>query len=446
MQPTKRKIGKNGNPKWEVDFGLDDLGKRRRPYFATEEEADDAIAKWTKDLKSGGESWARMTVTERKSVIGVLDEVRKEGQTIRQVWEDWKRWKKDNANTAVTPKAYKEVVEEWARRKRAASKTERYIHDAQGLMMQFGEGRAQQAIHIIPASDLESWIDSHKSWGKSSRRTNMSLFSNLWDTAISKGWCSLNIVERMEPVGKIGREVKIYPNETALQIMAAAMENELTQQVIAPLALGLFGCMRPEEIQSAKAIRAGMPKEKWFTWRDIDLEHGRITVRVEIAKTGDQRTIRLQPCAVEWLKTAKELHNPLPPENETRLVDQVCDLICLDEWIRDGLRKNCATHLRAVYKNDYDVVKDMGNSVRILLRHYADLHTPDEVSFEHWKITPQRVNEYRKTGEWLQFLRDAAKRLEEKRAQETAAEAPQASEGSAKHATPSANGNAKPAR
>jgi len=56
------------------------------------------------------------------------------------------------------------------------------------------------------------------------------------------------------------------------------------------------------------------------------------------------------------------------------------------------------------------------------------------------------VNEYRKTGEWLQFLRDAAKRLEEKRAQETAAEAPQASEGSAKHATPSANGNAKPAR
>jgi hypothetical protein len=183
----------------------------------------------------------------------------------------------------------------------------------------------------------------------STKRTNQQRFSSLWQVAKAKGWCSLNIVDRLEPIGKISVTVEIYPNETTLNIMAAAVSNPLTQQILAPLALGFFGCMRPEEVESAKALAAGKPP---FGWDDIDLKNGLATVSVDVAKTGDQRTIRLQPVAVEWLKLAKELKNPLPPVNERRLVDQCCELIGLKEWIRDGLRKNCATHLRAIYKND----------------------------------------------------------------------------------------------
>jgi hypothetical protein len=59
----------------------------------------------------------------------------------------------------------------------------------------------------------------------SSKRTNQSLFSSLWEVAIAKGWASRNIVDRLEPVGKIGRVVKIYDNETTLNLMAAIMSN-----------------------------------------------------------------------------------------------------------------------------------------------------------------------------------------------------------------------------
>jgi hypothetical protein len=182
------------------------------------------------------------------------------------------------------------------------------------------------------------------------------------------------------------------------------MANPLTQQIIAPLALGFFGCMRPEEINSSKAIAAGMSGKRLFGWHDIDLDNGLVTVRVEIAKTGDQRTIRLQPTAVAWLKLAKELDNPLPSVNERRLVDDCCELIRLGDWIRDGLRKNCCTHLRAVYKNDYDVVKDCGNSVRILLKHYAGLHVPESVSLAHWEITPEKVDQFMKSTAWQKVL------------------------------------------
>jgi hypothetical protein len=208
---------------------------------------------------------------------------------------------------------------------------------------------------------------------------------------------------------KTGQVVQIYSNTDTLNILTAAMATPATQQIIAPLALGLFGCMRPEEIDSTKALEAGMTGKKLFGWHDIDLANGLVTVRVEVAKTGDQRTIRLQPAAVEWLKLAKKLENPLPPVNERRLVDACCELIGLEEWLRAGLRKNCCTHLRAVYKNDYDVVKDCGNSVRILLKHYAGLHVPEAVSLEHWKITPDKVKEYLQSKDWENVLKTATK-------------------------------------
>jgi hypothetical protein len=43
------------------------------------------------------------------------------------------------------------------------------------------------------------------------------------------------------------------------------------------------------------------------------------------------------------------------------------------------------------------------------LKHYADLHTPEIVSLEHWKITPSKVEAYLKTEKWRQVLRDASK-------------------------------------
>jgi hypothetical protein len=60
-------------------------------------------------------------------------------------------------------------------------------------------------------------------------------------------------------------------------------------------------------------------------------------------------------------------------------MDTIFDLIGLEaeDRIRDGFRKNCATHLRPIFKNDYDVVKNMGHSIRELLKSYADLKTPE---------------------------------------------------------------------
>ena len=418
MTPKKRRITKHGNDRWEVDFGTDAVGKKIRLTLKTEAEADAEIDRYKKELKRCGEYWARLTELERQTTVAILQEIQSKKLTLTRVWTEHQRWSKDvDKQETTTPMPYAGAVEEFKRRKLAAGKTERYVAEVADMLMKFGAGREKQNIHEILPGDLEQWLDSHAHWSKSSRRTNMLRFSSLWEVAIAKGWCTLNIVDRLEPVKVPGPDVRIYSNDTTLDILASVMSDELTQMVVAPLSLGFFGCMRPEEIDSVKALRAGMSGKQLFGWHDIDLKHGLITVRREIAKNGDQRTIRLQPVAIEWLKLAKDLKNPLPPVNERRLVDAACELIGLEEWIRDGLRKSCATHLRAVYKNDYDVVKDCGNSIRVLLKHYADLHTPESVSLAHWQISPEKVKAYLKTNKWKKAAEEAAKATAEKTAQ-----------------------------
>ena len=409
-----REIAKRGKTRFEVDFGEDSTGYKKRLLFETEAAANAEVKRYKSEAKSRGEWWARLPESDRKTVEVVYKEAKADGRTLLDLWADHKRWRKDNAQSAVTPTAYEDAVSEWKERKVKAGKSQDYVDEAASVLLKFGLGRERQHMHEIAAGELQTWINAQTTWGLSSKKTNTSLFSSLWTVGLAMGWCSINIVDRLEPIQRPGADVKIYDNSDTLNIMAGAMYSALTQLVIAPLSLGFFSCMRPEEVTEPPEDPSLPP----FSWDDIGLEHGRITVRPEIAKVGDQRTIRLQPTAVLWLKLAKELKNPLPPVNERRLVDAVCELIGLSHWIRDGLRKSCATHLRSIYRNDYEVVLDMGHSVRVLLKHYAQLQTPSEVSRGHWQITPKMVEKHLKSDAWKKILEHGAKIAEERRKRE----------------------------
>jgi hypothetical protein len=435
-EPTKRKLA---NGKWQLDYGYDATGKNPRRQFDTEDAADKVLDAYRKEAKKKGEYWARLTPVKRDTIVATLQAIEKDGLTLDGVWADHQRWRKDNAQSITMPMPYEDVVKSFKAAKLLAGVGERYVNEVCGVFERFGAGREKLNFHEIVANDLQVWLDTQKTpagklWSKSSKRTNQIRFSSLWEHAIAKGWCSLNITERLTQIGKITHTNKIYDNRTVMNILAGALSNELTQQIIAPLAIGFFGCMRPEEVESKKAVKANNPKEPPFGWDCINLKNpgatltplgnvpyvGTITLETWHTKKGDQRVIRLQQTCVDWLELAKELDNPLPPVNERRLVDQVCELIGLDEWLRDGLRKNCATHLRPVYKLDSEVVSDCGNSVRVLLEHYAALRVSEDVSREYWKITPDAVRRYMKTKAWKQVLFNAQKAKQERLASEIA--------------------------
>jgi hypothetical protein len=403
---TIRSFKLRGKTVHQVDLGFDIHGKRIRNICASRKAAKKALKDYDKNLKKGDRWWATKSHTERSSVAAVCIEVEKSGHTLLEVWSRFKE-DKSSDDSIVTPMAFDDAVEEWKDVKRGKGTSERYVDEAAQVFLRFAEGRTKEFVHRFTFTDLEEWENREgkaKGWGLSTKKDYRRIFSSLWSVFIRKGWAKTHICKRLEPLNAPPPDVRIYPNEIVLNLMAGALEDDVTKGAVAPLSLGFFGCMRPEEISEAPEDENIKP----FGWHDIDLKAARIPIRKGIGKKEDHRTIRMQPTAVAWLKLAKELGNEFPPVNERNAVDRICALIGLEDWIRDGLRKCCATHLRWIYKNDYEVVQDLGNSIRVLLKHYAALNILEEQSLDFWNITPERVEAYRKTDAWKELLKRAA--------------------------------------
>src|ERR1039458_10585656 len=124
MEPIKRQVKRGNVIKWEGDFGRVH-GPRKRPLVDTEAEADAILDKYRKEVKQAGEFWARLPDSERLATTAALVQIRDAGHTLTSVWEDWKRWQRDNHQTVTTPMAYEDVVKEWKRRKLADRKSTR---------------------------------------------------------------------------------------------------------------------------------------------------------------------------------------------------------------------------------------------------------------------------------------------------------------------------------
>jgi hypothetical protein len=92
-----------GKRTYVLDLGMDLTGKRKRTYFQTEGDIDDALEAYHKEVKSHREYWAALKPLERRSTATTLQEIKASGNTLDGVRTDWKRWKKDMPSATVIP-------------------------------------------------------------------------------------------------------------------------------------------------------------------------------------------------------------------------------------------------------------------------------------------------------------------------------------------------------
>ncbi|HLH55522.1 MAG TPA: hypothetical protein VKY92_18120, partial [Verrucomicrobiae bacterium] len=220
MEPVIRSVVKHGNQRWEIDFGLDEFGKRRRPVFETEDEAKDDLAKWQKNVKKAGDYWANLEPTKRLAIVATLRAMDERNVSVSKVWEDWLQAQQQGINKQITPTPYDEAVIGWKDVKLEAGKDETYVYQAGRDLMKFAAGREKRHIHLFLTAELEAYFKGHTDWGLSSKKTYMSLFHSLWEVAERKGWVYNNIVDKLEPITRPGQIVRIYPNSIAKSLMA----------------------------------------------------------------------------------------------------------------------------------------------------------------------------------------------------------------------------------
>lgn len=146
---------------------------------------------------------------------------------------------------------------------------------------------------------------------------------------------------------------------------------------LAWFALATFAGIRPQEIDRLR-------------WENINLDEAVVTVDAAASKVHQRRIVNLHPTARAWIQYAKDHDAKLGLSRSTirRVIRAVGKRLNLIPWPHDCLRKSCASYLIASGVSVYAVADQLGNSPRILLRHYRQLVTRKQAD-RFWGLLPR---------------------------------------------------------
>jgi integrase len=140
------------------------------------------------------------------------------------------------------------------------------------------------------------------------------------------------------------------------------------------LVLGGFAGLRTAEIERQR-------------WEDINLERGFIRVTAAKGNTAQKRLVPLCDTAKQWLSTCRRQSGLVceiarTPDAINRLAERAGV-----EWKHNALRHSYASYRLADVKNAAQVSLEMGNTPKMVFRHYRELVTEGEAK-EWFAIKP----------------------------------------------------------
>jgi integrase len=151
------------------------------------------------------------------------------------------------------------------------------------------------------------------------------------------------------------------------------------------IVLGGFCGIRPEEL--CPDPNSHKPPLRWenFLWhkRKIDMP-------ASVSKDGRRRFVPLGEAALAWLAPYRDAKGRTVPnkrlDNQPRVWEKKASL----DWKKDGLRHSYASYRLALTQDIAALSEEMGNSPRMIRKHYLDLKHEDEAT-EWFGLTPDRL-------------------------------------------------------
>src|ERR1043166_986387 len=145
----------NGSPGWCLDYGKRD-GVRRRRYFQTEEEAEQALREAQKESVAVGRRWAHLPPEQRAGVVSILNEITAAGLTLRRVWEGFRN--SAGANVAET-KPLSEAITELIKTKTAANRRPAYVASLEQYLRRWAKGQEAKPISIVKLDEIDAFLN-----------------------------------------------------------------------------------------------------------------------------------------------------------------------------------------------------------------------------------------------------------------------------------------------
>jgi integrase len=200
----------------------------------------------------------------------------------------------------------------------------------------------------------------------------------MFDVAWKQGYIKENPCLKLPTVKLRQEPPKIFTPTEAKKILKISRRK--TRGLLPYIVLGMFAGVRPEEMEK-------------LTWGALDTKHGTITIDVAAAKTSRRRIVPLHATARAWMKLCKAGKPTaliLPPKVTLRRYRRKIRDAAKIEWAQDILRHTAGSYLLALHKNAHEVAVMLGNSARILERHYKNLVNETHCK-AFWALTPQAI-------------------------------------------------------
>ncbi|MBK1877961.1 tyrosine-type recombinase/integrase [Pelagicoccus mobilis] len=271
-----------------------------------------------------------------------------------------------------------DVLDEFYDWKRSTGVRERSIKQLRSSLSRFADVTKDLLIHEIKLQHLQDYID-RQSWKPKTQnnfRADIHSFFE-WCKAKPREWIKDNPASDL-PKFKIERGIPhILDFKQSKDLMHYVAWKDA--EMVPYFALALFAGIRPQYPTGELGKIAQMGAEAWDL---IDFRNKVIRIPPNISKTGEYRTINIQPNLAEWLKPfAKEKASIAVTNFERRL-----KRIRAEKKLgHDVLRHTFISMHVAKFKSVGNTALQSGNSEAIVRRHYLKMVAENE-SKRFWAI------------------------------------------------------------
>jgi integrase len=258
----------------------------------------------------------------------------------------------------VTPKAVPEILKELLEVRKKEGASDVHVKDLGGRLRRFA-AKFTCPLSSVSASQIHDFLLGLNVEARTRNNFRGSI-SNLVGFARQRRYVPrlYNPLTDVPAAKEIRKPVEIFTVDEMTKLLQHA------KPTLAPfLCLVAFGGLRHEE-----AAR--------LDWSDYT--NGHIRVRAEIAKCREPRLIPVQPNLAAWLGPFRKPSGPVQPF--ANVTNELVDLAKAAgiAWKHNGLRHSFGTFRLALVQDPAKVAYEMGNSPRMVFRHYRALVTEDE--------------------------------------------------------------------
>lgn len=354
------------------------LGERKRQNFADLNEATKQGIDKVRSMVTGHHAALNLTDEEKHAYIVALDAVKPTGKRLElasaEYAEAWKILKNGSASIIEAARYYTkhhlkdipakkvpEVYDELLKARKSDGASDWHLRTLKKHLKKFKES-FNCYIQNLTSIEINEWLRK-LDVSPRTRNNHRGSIVNLFNFAKASGYLPKDQETEADSTSSakeiVGR-VKIF---TPLEMVTLLKHAD--EELIPFLAIGGFAGVRHEEI-----LR--------LSWKDVSFADGVIFIDAENAKTASHRDVPILPNLKAWLKPySSNKGHVCEFKNMSDKIIQLCEKIQNDPteenkiiWHRNGLRHSFGTYRLARIKNVAQVSYEMGNTPKMVFKHY----------------------------------------------------------------------------